>query len=438
MGNLGNDAILTSMISNIRKRIGDAEIIGITLSPEDTERRHGIKGFPIAGADRTHYSPSNPRSSEAQPSLPTWLQRIKSFLKGISPLRKLVRTARVLVKDIAHILSAGRMVRQLDCVIITGGGALDEFWGGAWGHPWTLFKFAVLCRVQRVPFLFVSVGKCALERPLSRFFVRIALQLAKYRSYRDGQSKLGVQSILRSPDDPVVPDLAYSYPCPASLASPASRSMNGGQLVVGVSPIDYCDPRVWPLKDGRRYDRYLDRLGEMVTWLIQQGHRVVLFATDSPDVRTMDDLMARVSVAGSHAGAIEILEGPPEQTASGLLQNLEKVDLVIASRLHGVILSHILSKPVLAISYDPKVTTHMNDIRQQQYCLDIDELSADVLIERFHALRSASEQETATIVGAVESFRRQVDAQYDWLLERVRCGRGVYDGQPEMTTALQS
>ena len=34
LGNLGNAAILSSMIANVRKRISKAEIVGITLSPK--------------------------------------------------------------------------------------------------------------------------------------------------------------------------------------------------------------------------------------------------------------------------------------------------------------------------------------------------------------------------------------------------------------------
>ncbi len=48
-GNLGNTAILAAMIANTRVRIPGVEIVGITLAPEDTRRRLGIEGFPLAG-----------------------------------------------------------------------------------------------------------------------------------------------------------------------------------------------------------------------------------------------------------------------------------------------------------------------------------------------------------------------------------------------------
>jgi len=436
-GNLGNEAIITSMISNIRKRIAEPQIIGITLSPGDTRRRHRIDVFPIAGASRANYSSSNPKPAGTQGQPANRLWRFREFLKRIAPLRSLVRGIRVVWSELAHVVRSGRLVRTLDRVIITGGGALDEFWGGPWGHPWTLFKFAVLSRVWRVPFLFVSVGKCSLERPLSRFFVRRALSLAEYRSYRDHDSKIAVQAIFHSPNDPVCPDLAYSYPGP-DLPRHRSHVLQNDRLVVGVSPIAYCDPRLWPLKDEQRYVRYLHQLAEMVKWLIKQKHQVVLFATDGPDVETISDLQTSISDGSVDTSSVEVLPGPPQQTTEGLLQQICRADLVIASRLHGVILSHLIAIPVLAISYDRKVAVHMSEIGQSEYCVNIDHVDASTLIERFGALRDVRQQESAHLARAVQLYREQVDAQYDRLLGAIQSGCRVEENQDQLITPVQS
>jgi polysaccharide pyruvyl transferase WcaK-like protein len=444
LGNLGNAAILSAMIANIRQRVLDAEIIGITLSPEDTRHRHGIDAFPITSASRSNYSSSNANGSATQHQPTNGLWRIKEGLKHIPLLRPLVRAIRLYCMEFVHIVAASRLVRKLDRVIITGGGALDEFWGGPWGHPWTLFKFAVLSRVWRVPFLFVSVGKCSLEHPLSRFFVRSALSLAEYRSYRDHDSKIAVQAIFHSPDDPVCPDLAYSYSCPGlglelrpdlpqrHSHGLSNHGLSNERLVVGVSPIAYCDPRVWPLKDEQRYLRYLHQLAEMVKWLIQQKHQVVLFATDSPDSETISDLQILISDGSVDTSSVEVLPGPPEQTTEGLLQQISHADLVIASRLHGVILSHLIAIPVLAISYDRKVDVHMSEIGQSEYCVNIDQVDASTLIERFSALQDARERESAHLKRAVQLNREQVDAQYNRLLGAIQFGGSVEENRDQL------
>ena len=52
-GNLGDEAIISVVIQNIKRRYPVAEIYGFTLKPEDTRERHKIAAFPIRRIDRT-------------------------------------------------------------------------------------------------------------------------------------------------------------------------------------------------------------------------------------------------------------------------------------------------------------------------------------------------------------------------------------------------
>ena len=414
-GNLGNAAIMSSMVANIRLRIPDAEIVGITLSPEDTRRRHGIDTFPITGASHGDYHLVCDGSRDGtQQQSSRQFGVLREWLKGIGPIRASVRGLRAVWSEVAHGFKSARLVRRLDRVIISGGGALDDFWGGPWGHPWTLLKFALLSRIFGVPFLFVSVGKCSLDHRLSRFFVRRALSMAQYRSYRDFDSKAAVQAIFPSPADPVCPDLAYRYAGPEVRES-SGRAARSNRLRVAVSPICFCDPRVWPLKDEQRYLRYVRELAGMVEWLIEQGCGLLFFTTDEPDAETTRDLMKLLAAGSVDTRTVRVLPSPGEQTTEGLLSALQDVDLVVASRLHGVILSHLIAKPTLAISYDPKIDTHMKEIEQTEYCVSIDHFDSTVLIERFIALRDARERESIHLARAVEHYSELVGLQYDLL-----------------------
>jgi len=413
-GNLGNAAIITAMIANVRERVPDVEFVGITLSPDDTRHRHGIQAFPIAALSRPNYTLFRSGSSENGGGPGVTQGKIKQWVKRVPLLRGFLRAIRTFGQELAHIAAAARLVRTLDRLVIPGGGALDEFWGGPWGHPWSLFKWSVLGRACGVPMLFVSIGKCSLERPLSRFFARRALSLAQFRSYRDQHSKAAVQSLIDARNDPVYPDLAFSYPSP--IPPPAINCASARRrLVIGVSPIAYCDPRGWPIKDERRYAAYLKLLTEVVKWLLRERHEVILFSTDGLDVDTVNDLQAMVSDSSIDAGAIQILPGPPEQTTDGLLHGLCRADLIIATRLHGVILSHLSATPALALSTDPKVDSHMSEMGQKEYCLHVDRLQAPAVIERFGALELARYGEAARLRAAAQIFRQQLGAQYDEL-----------------------
>jgi polysaccharide pyruvyl transferase WcaK-like protein len=414
-GNLGNATLQSAMIANLRKRIPGVAILGITLNPDDTRRRHGIEAFPLAAVSRTNYALYSSDGTNWRPRHTRKFERIKQALKRIPVFRSFLRAIRICAMELTHLAAAARVVSKLDRVVVPGGGALDDFWGGAWGQPWTLFKWSVLSRVYGVPFLFVSIGKCSLERPLSRFFARIALRLAAYRSYRDHVSKIGVQTLIDARNDPVYPDLAFSYPCPAVQASHSDGSWDG-RLVIGVSPIAYCDPRAWPLKDGRRYTAYVSELARMVKWLIKERHHVLFFTTDYPDTATLDDVRAMIPGSAAAGDVIQILPGSTEQSPNSLLKGISRADLTIASRLHGVILSHLNTTPVLALSFDPKVDAHMSAVGQSDYCLNIDHLQLDTLIERFTALRVARQRERDHLRCAAQQFRDLLDLQYDRIL----------------------
>jgi polysaccharide pyruvyl transferase WcaK-like protein len=77
---------------------------------------------------------------------------------------------------------------------MTGTGMLSDF---------TITVIGKLCRCK---LLFVSVGGGPIRHPLSRCFVKAALALADYRSYRDASSK----DHLEATNDVVYPDLAFS------------------------------------------------------------------------------------------------------------------------------------------------------------------------------------------------------------------------------------
>src|ERR1017187_2682653 len=86
-GNSGNAAILSAMIANIGRRIGDTEIVGITLNPGFTRRRHGIEAFPLAAISRPYYDIVD--SERVGPDSRQSLERhgIKQWLKQVPLLR---------------------------------------------------------------------------------------------------------------------------------------------------------------------------------------------------------------------------------------------------------------------------------------------------------------------------------------------------------------
>jgi polysaccharide pyruvyl transferase WcaK-like protein len=58
----------------------------------------------------------------------------------------------------------------------------------------------------------------------------------------------------------------------------------------------------------------------------------------------------------------------------------------VASRLHGVILSHVTCAPVLAISYDRKVNAYMESMKQSDRIISIESISGNGVIIEYEKL----------------------------------------------------
>jgi polysaccharide pyruvyl transferase WcaK-like protein len=382
-GNLGDAAIQQAMIENIKKRYPDAEIHGLSLNPEDTEARHGIPSFPIVVKPMT-----------GKNRLVKILKRI--FIK---PPLELILWA----KSFAFL-------QDFDLLIVSGGGQLDDYWGGAFGHPYTLLKWAIIAKILQINFRVVSVGAGPIDSPLSRLFIKICLALASYRSYRDESSKKLISSIGFKRDDPVYPDLAHSLPVVSNEQFSEPKSF---RFVVGINPIAYFDPRIWPDKDRNIYEGYLKKLVGFMRWLIENQYQIVLFPGEiNQDRRVIKDIKALLTQQGVSIPNTQLIDRAI-LTVDELMEQISQIDLVLASRFHSVLLSYVAHKPVLAISYHPKIDVLMANLAQAEYCLDINTFEIDSLKEKFQSLESNLEHSRQQIIQKTREYRTALDAQYE-------------------------
>ncbi len=418
--NLGDGAIQEALIQNISTRIPDVQIVGLNLYPIRAEKLHGIPCYPISLFQLPYYAVTLSENSEPVKNVEranpvSFRYQIKETLKKLPLFYRLLKTVQCVIErsrvDMRHSLQAYAITRKLDALIVAGGGQLDDYWGGAWGHPYTLFKWCFIAKITQRPFLVFSVGTCSLKSPLSRFFAHWALRLATYRSYRDVTSKELLSDMKFTHDDKVFPDLAFSYS-----RAPQRRQAISPTRVVGLSPISFLSPHYWPEQDDHIYSRYVALIKAFAMYLIDRGYSIVFFATASPDEKSIQEILRHL---GDDLKRIDgRISAPATGSVHELFCVLSQIDYVVTSRLHGAILSHLNLIPVAAISYDRKVNTYMDDVQQSRYCLDIATITLSTLIEVFHHLETNRESVASLLKDKTNQYKIDLGRQYDLLLHR--------------------
>jgi polysaccharide pyruvyl transferase WcaK-like protein len=410
LGNLGDAAIIDSFVAGLLRRSPGAEIVGFTLNPADTQVRHGVDAHACGAFSLPHYTIRRAArgaatSDDAADEPPARLPRLRRAVAAIPGARQSRRAVSMAVAEVRHRREVAARLVGFDHVVVSGGGQLDEFWGGPFGHPYTLFRFSRAARRVGARFDVLSVGTGSLSTSLGRRFVRRALASASYRSFRDARSRelAGAAGAVES--DLIVPDLAYGLP-----VSEAARPVRGRRLI-GVAPMCYADPRVWPRPDAARYARHLATMAAIAARAVRDGCEVAMFGTDRPDGAPVDECHA-LAVAQLTGDERARLRMNAVDNVAALMALLAACDVVVAARFHGVLLAHVVGCPVLAVSHERKVATLMSELGHDAYCAPIDELDPAAASARLGELLARRDAIGAHIREVAGEYRRRVDAQF--------------------------
>jgi polysaccharide pyruvyl transferase WcaK-like protein len=421
-GNLGDAAIMSAAIDEIRARLPQAEIVAFTLNPTDTAQRHGVPAFALDAQTLNGLGRARDTDQGLRGLMERGLERVNRVSSRIAAaLRRTLNVVTGPWREWQHWRATAQVVRRCQLVVVCGGGQLDEFWGGPWGHPYAMFKFARLARRAGARFIILSSGSATLRSAFGRWLVGFALKIADYRSFREDFAVDLARDLGAPEPNHWFPDLAFSLRVPTNRVEPHARRR------IGISPIAWCDPYAWPEPDARRYASYLERLADFVRSLLARDEEVVLFATAGADHRVMADLVARLKRSGALPPNSQ-LRVSSARTVPDLLDVLQTLDVVVASRLHGVILAYVCHVPVAALSYDPKVDFVVHRFRQDEASVPIDAFGGNRLLAIVDSLYEDRQAVARCLEHGVAAWQVLLTEQYD----------AVFGDRPAATSAPQT
>ncbi len=400
-GNLGDTAIIDSVIDNIRLRWGDAEIAVFSMNPDDTAERHGVASYPIRRYRWTSGSPIAAQPSEpGRRGFTDWVKETKN---------PAIRFPRAVFRELAFFIESYRAVRGFDLLIVSGGGQLTER-GGPWSFPYALFVWSLIAKRAGVSWVFLNVGAGPLKHRFSRFFALRALLAADYISFRDRQSQELARELGFSGKSAVFPDNVYGFHVAVSSTAAKSNS----RTVVGFAPMPYplCDLLKRPSDVRSIQNDLTGRLSKFASLLSSHSYSLDLFASDiKSDPEAIEDLR-RVLQQEHH---VFVPEYKPLRSVDELLARMTAMDYIVTCRFHGVVLAHLLNKPVLAIAHHPKVTYLMSALGLSKYCLEMDTAVPDQLMQTFDSLVSDADLIRASMAASLERHRSELATQFNEL-----------------------
>src|SRR5690606_26526826 len=113
-------------------------------------------------------------------------------------------------------------LQGVDLLLIAGSNQFLDNFGGVWGFPYAMLKWAWLGRLVGARVAFVSIGAGPLTSPVSRFFVRLAMRAADDVSFRDQASQDLAVCGWAGQASRVLPDLAFSLTAPPMVEDAAT------------------------------------------------------------------------------------------------------------------------------------------------------------------------------------------------------------------------
>jgi polysaccharide pyruvyl transferase WcaK-like protein len=396
-GNLGDDAIIDVVISNIRRRQPGVDIIVFSMNPDDTARRHGVTAFPL----RRHrwsigyQSPKDPEAASGESH--------RAVRGARNPL---LRIPRSLLVELRFLVQSYRRLKTCERLVVSGGGQLTER-AGPWSFPYALFIWTLLAKIAGVRCLFLNVGAGPLNHPISRFFAKRALLVADYVSFRDQQSQTLAVNIGFHRQSYVFPDNVFSL----ALETPANpTSLQSPVVGIAPMPFPFCDLLTLPDDPQGIQDEFIEKLGSFSSRVAEHSYKIQLFGSDvGSDPKEIEHL--RTVLESRYTISLPAYESV--SSVDELLARIAGMDYVVTCRFHGVVFALLLNKPVLAISHHPKVAELMRSLGLSRYCVDMQNFDSEILFEKFLSLVKNSDSVRQRISASVTQFRSQLVAQFN-------------------------
>ncbi len=361
--NIGDEAILASMISALRKNVKEIEITVLSDDPDYSRRIHKVNA-------------------------------VYQLPFGFIPLASAILRG----KFFKTIISLWKS----NLFILGGGGFLSDW------QSWTVILFwlgqVVLAKIFMTKVMLYGIGAGPITTRRGRILTRLILnKLVNAITVRDIISKdwlvkAGVKKQIHVTADPAI----NLEPVDLSRVTEIMIQQKIGlaPLTIGVSfaPLFHIE-KFWPRKH-HKYINYRNACAQIIDYLISRLDTHVVFIPMQPsvDIPFASDVITNLK----NQEKVHILRG--EYAPQEIMGIIEKMDMIIGIRFHSLIFSAVMYVPIIAVVIHHKTWCFLSQINQEDMSvglgdgtnwedMDIDVNKVIKLIDKVWAERIEIKQE---------------------------------------------
>ncbi len=258
-----------------------------------------------------------------------------------------------------------------------GGSIIKELYASIGRHPyatlWMILAVVTFAKqIARKRVVMSNIGVGPLTTPGGRRLARWVLRQVDFVSVRDARSlalcqELGLANVRQ------VPDAVFANPPEALLPAPPLARAAGPALHVALNlNYDIANPAAWP--------GFLNSLADCLRqWQAQQP--LVIHALPMQARFKANDDLSVLTAFRERLPEIEMIVHTPAN-AQAVAEIIAGCDLVLAERLHTLVISAILGRPFFGLVYDVKVAELVAALGMAPYAFDINQpLTAEALLK---------------------------------------------------------
>jgi len=285
------------------------------------------------------------------------------------------------------ILDIFRSLKGLDWLVFGGGGLLND--SNRTAIPmYTLIRILAWMRGVRVAWWSVGIGP--LEPGLRMRLASWLLSSSDFVSVRDEYSHLTAAEMVTKSVS-LAPDLAHAIQ--DSVAEEKVRP-----ATVAISVVPYKKTGTWFEEGDQQYSNYCHKMAALINGLLdaRPDIHVRLFPISlNQDSVAISDIMA----LGKFGDDGRVDDYWPD-SVQALVTELSRAEVVIATRLHSVVLATLAGVPSITIAYQPKVASYANELQLGLPCFNIEDFGSDDVVDAVIAVldKSASFGESLHLI----------------------------------------